>query len=302
MDSLFNVVEIARKRRIHPRAMRPIKSNISIEAEYYGILREIVSEIRKRFTNLAVETMSRPRTKEQWQDAAPYDKTLDKVVDKIIEQIRKKYHSKRLELLIKKMFLKADKYQSAKFRRAVEYGFGFKIDDLPEFKAYKPFINSVIKKNLEIIENLRDDTLYKTSLALRTAVAQGSSIKQVQTAIMSTGEVGKKRAALIARTEIKNVVSALNEKRAISAGFSTYIWLTANDERVRGNPSGKYPANKSINRHDNHYIMNGLLCRYGNDNVYSSDGGKTWQKRTSKMPLTFPGQAIMCRCVDFAQN
>jgi len=295
---MYSVPDIAKKRKLPRKGMRPIQSNLNIEAQYYKNLKYIVTEIRKKFTNLAIEEMAKPTIKNQWQDAAPYNKALDKVIDKIIAQIRKRFHNERLEKVVRKILLSADKYQGYKFRKAVEYGFGFSIEDLPEFKAYKPFINATISKNLEVLSDLRDNTLYRMSMALRTTVAQGKSIRQVQSEIMRTGEITKKRAALIARNEIKNITSALNKKRSINAGFSTYIWLTAEDERVRGNPRGRYPSAKP-----SHYIMDGLLCKYEDDTVYSKDGGKTWKKRTVDMPIGFPGTvAINCRCVDTPQD
>jgi len=90
------------------------------------------------------------------------------------------------------------------------------------------------------------------------------------------------------------VSSSLNQYRQTSIGISEYIWRNVRDQRVVGNPSGKYPTGSSA--HHDHWIMEGLLCRWNDPTVYSKDGGRTWLKRTSDMPKAHPGEEILCRC------
>jgi hypothetical protein len=80
-----------------------------------------------------------------------------------------------------------------------------------------------------------------------------------------------------------------------SVGLTMYIWETSGDERVRGNPSGKYP-----NARPSHYLMDGLLCRWSDSAVYSQDGGKTWIDRPSGAVILHPGQDYQCRCTAIA--
>lgn len=176
-------------------------------------------------------------------------------------------------------------------------GLGFDISKLSEFKAYKPFIDSAIQKNLSQIKNLDDNTLQQIAEALFLAIQNGWSIAQLKNEIMGTGRVDKEQAESIARNGIRAVQSALNQKRAVDVGFKTYTWLTAEDQRVRGNPNGLYPDAKP-----NCWIMHGLLCRYDDDTVYSNNGGKTWKKRTPEMPKGKPGEDEDCRCCDVVED
>jgi uncharacterized protein with gpF-like domain len=81
------------------------------------------------------------------------------------------------------------------------------------------------------------------------------------------------------------------ERQFRNIGMEFYIWRTAQDERVRGNPLGKFP--KAI---PSHYIMDDLFCTWNDFNVYSSDSGKTWKPRTQLMEHDHPGRPIACRC------
>jgi hypothetical protein len=296
MQARYQLKLIAQRNKYRIKKMRPIDASTMIEAEYYGILRSITEYIKEKFIYVAVEGMAKPKVKEQWQDAN-YSSKMTELINEITRSTNTRFNQKKLAELIKRIVLKTDRYQSIRFMKAAEYGYGFDIGKLPEFKAYKPFINAVIQKNISLIENLRDETLYKLELSLRTAVQQGKSIAQVRNEIMSAGQITKRRAALIARNEIKSLTSELNVKRAVNAGFTTYEWLTAQDERVRGNPAGEYAKAKT-----NHYIMSGMLCKYEDDSVYSDNGGHTWKKRTAKMPTGKPGQEINCRCTTASED
>lgn len=112
--------------------------------------------------------------------------------------------------------------------------------------------------------------------------------------IMEVSKSSKKRAQLIARDQTSKLTSAVNKTRQSSIGVSMYIWHNMKDERVVGNPGGLYP--KGNKAHGNHWIMEGVHCRWDDNTVYSADKGKTWKKRKSEMPESIPGWEIQCRC------
>lgn len=100
------------------------------------------------------------------------------------------------------------------------------------------------------------------------------------------------RAELLARDQVGILNSMIWKKEYEEVGMPYYIWQTAMDERVRGNPTGRYP--KAI---PSHWIMQGLLMKWEDRSVFSDDGGKTWKKKTPMMELLHVGEAIACRCV-----
>ena len=107
-------------------------------------------------------------------------------------------------------------------------------------------------------------------------------------------KVSDGRAKVLARDQTAKMNTSLAAIRQTNLGIDEYIWKTAEDERVVGRPGGKYP--KITKLHRNHWMMQGMLCKWADPTVYSDDKGKTWKKRLQQMPQTHPGVDIMCRC------
>ena len=107
-------------------------------------------------------------------------------------------------------------------------------------------------------------------------------------------KVSDGRAKVLARDQTSKMNTSISSIRQTNLGIDTYIWKTVEDERVVGRPGGKYP--KITKLHRNHWMMQGLLCKWDDPTVYSDDKGKTWKKRLQQMPQNHPGVDIMCRC------
>ena len=99
------------------------------------------------------------------------------------------------------------------------------------------------------------------------------------------------RSNLLARDQIGKLNGLITKNQFQSIGMEAYYWMTSNDERVRGNPTGKYP--KAI---PSHWIMHGVLCAWNNAGVYYDTESRKWVQKTAKMEMTHPGFAIACRC------
>ena len=82
--------------------------------------------------------------------------------------------------------------------------------------------------------------------------------------------------------KVKNVITHITANAtqdiAIALDIDRYEWRTMLDERVVGNPAGRYPHGNSD--HGNHWERHGKIFRFSNP---PSDGN--------------PGEAINCRCV-----
>jgi len=95
--------------------------------------------------------------------------------------------------------------------------------------------------------------------------------------LQNIGNITNRRAVFIARDQTAKVNSALTQARHKDAGVNKYIWRTSKDNRVVGNPNGKYP--KATRGHGNHFKREGDVFYY---NKPLHDG--------------HPGQAFNCRC------
>lgn len=148
------------------------------------------------------------------------------------------------------------------------------------------------ENNYVLIKNLSKEYLTKLETLIITAVQSFWSYSDLEQQINKLAQtILNRRSALIARDQIGILLSQIWQKQYEEIGLSTYIWQTALDERVRGNPMGRYP--KAI---PSHYVMEGLIMDWNNRSVFSRDG-KTWEPKTGIMEPLHVGMAINCRCV-----
>ena len=98
------------------------------------------------------------------------------------------------------------------------------------------------------------------------------------------------RSGFLAMDQVGNLNSQVIEGYAKSIDNDEFMWNTMGDERVRGNPLGKYPDYVP-----SHYIMDRKIFKYSDTSVYSLDG-RTWNKKTPIMEPLLPGRAPGCRC------
>lgn len=163
------------------------------------------------------------------------------------------------------------------------------------FAEDEPWLKNVLdewsREQVTLITKATQDMLDTVARRIRDGVKVGKSAKEV-TALINADLPGisYRRARIIARDQTAKLNSSLTQGRMTDAGMETYIWDTAQDERVRGDPNGFYP--KAL---PSHFVMQGKICRWDDPTVWLENG--EWVKRAGDAPYFHPGMAIMCRCV-----
>ena len=180
-------------------------------------------------------------------------------------------------------------------------GFQF-ITDTPWWSTER---NSWVSENYGLVKALGESYINRVNVIINQGIQDGKTQTEIKKEVQ---DIYRKifgprldrrmsRAELLVRDQIGRLNGILTKRRFQSAGLNYYIWNTANDERVRGKPRGKYP--KAI---PSHWEMQGKICRWDDDTVYAEEGSLNakgelfWKKRTYKMPKAIPGQEILCRC------
>lgn len=154
-----------------------------------------------------------------------------------------------------------------------------------------PLSESWVRENVSLIRSVAEEYLGEVERIILRQVREGGDMGETMKTLMERFGVSQSRAELIARDQATKFHGRLTQERQQRLGIQMYRWINSGDERVRGNPSGKYP--KAV---PSHWVMQGKLCRWDDPAVYSRDGGKTWAERTVQMPKEHPGQPIQCRC------
>lgn len=145
-------------------------------------------------------------------------------------------------------------------------------DDLSEAIALS------VQKSVSAIQGLNDDVAKMVERKILDAVLAGSSAPALAKILSDSFGWSIRRARLIARDQIASFNGNLNRLRQTQLGIKEYSWKNTGDERVRGNPDGKYP-----NARPSHWDREGKRFRWDTP----PEGGH-------------PGEAVLCRCVGIA--
>lgn len=149
-----------------------------------------------------------------------------------------------------------------------------------------------MQENYRLVKTLNTNYVTQLNTIILNGVQKGLEFEEL---ILQIEKLHKSMTGFnsyrIARDQIGKLNGLIAKEQSLSIGAETYVWLTARDEKVRGNPLGKYP--KAI---PSHFIMDSYLFSWRNLDVYSADGGRTWVAKTGDMVRNHPGMEIMCRC------
>lgn len=164
------------------------------------------------------------------------------------------------------------------------------------FQEDEPWVAGVLRdweqEQVSLITKASQDMRDAVARRVRDGVKRGLTGKEISRMVQSEMPgISFRRARMIARDQASKLNASLTQGRMSDAGLSTYVWDTAQDERVRGNPGGIYARALP-----SHWAMQGLVCRWDDPTVCLDANGE-WVKRPADAPYLHPGQAIMCRCV-----
>ena len=249
----------------------------TIEKKYQAELINFVNVLAKEINNRLIDNL------EQIERQKNIELNLDSWVDSVDEIFTalKVWGMAKASEMLAVITLKASEigdWNTKQFKQSIKTVVG--VDPISKNQGYQTLIQSWSKENSRLITSIQSNLLDDVAGVTQRGMSSGQSIKTVTEEIKSRYGVTKSRAKLIARTEVAKLNSNLSKYRNEELGIKTYFWATSNDERVR----------------DSHRALNGKLCKWDDDSVYSDNNGKSWKKRTGKMFVGHPGQDFQCRC------
>lgn len=248
-----------------------------IEKKYQAELINFVNVIAKEIDIRLIESLK--QIDNQRQIELNLDSWVDSV-DDIMESLKVWGMAKSSEMLAV-ITLKASQigdWNTKQFKQSIKTVVG--VDPISKNQGYQTLIQSWSKENSRLITSIQANLLDDVAGATQRGMSSGKSINDISKEIKDRYGVTKSRARTIARTEVGKLNGNLTKVRNQELGIKTYYWSGAADERQR----------------DSHRALNGMLCKWDDDSVYSDDGGKSWKRRSGKMFRGAPGQDIACRC------
>lgn len=186
----------------------------------------------------------------------------------------------------------AEADSTAAFVSSVNRAVGVDMSRMMTQAGISDYMDVATAENVGLIKSIKSDYFGKIERSVLNGIREGESVTTIAKRIQSDTGATYKRARFIARDQMASLNSDIVRKRQQQAGIARFRWSTSKDERVAGNPAGKYPGAKikcyQITRTD---------IGYG-PGVYLVDEGASYAGETG----LFPGKAhINCRCDSIPQ-
>lgn len=143
-----------------------------------------------------------------------------------------------------------------------------------------PEVEQFVRENVSLIKTVPTEGLADIEQMLFRDARRRLSPQQMQARIVEQFELSEFKARRIAVDQVLKFNGNLTELRQRQIGVTRYIWRTARDQRVRGNPAGKYP-----NARPSHWALEGEEFKWDEPPESGTNGERL-----------HPGQPILCRC------
>lgn len=101
-------------------------------------------------------------------------------------------------------------------------------------------VTQSLDAQVQLIKSLPRQAAEQAHEYVREAALKGQRASDIADRIMALGGITRRRAVLIARTEVGRVSGEMTKARAMTAGSDGYIWRSAEDRDVR-------PSHKKMN-------------------------------------------------------
>lgn len=167
-------------------------------------------------------------------------------------------------------------HASAQLGRQVREVLGI---DLAPDSAAKARAAAFVHENVKLITGITPKLAADVEALVLAGLSGGQVHEQLADAVKARMQIAIGRAELIAIDQVGKIAGQVAIERMRDLGVTHFIWRTARDERVRGNPTGLYPKAKP-----SHFARDGK--RYAIDDPPVGAKGER----------EFPGVPIRCRC------
>lgn len=258
----------ARKTKRDRVVLRPIAATVAFEAALLAptnrVLRQMAQQVKQDVLPAAVSAKAQLiRDDLNWFERAM--RTLRDIADGLIDGLQSSW---------REAFDTEDERNKRRFNEGVRSALGIDLGNVIQAEGIATTIDAAVLRNVQLIRGLTSDVTKRLAAKLLDALTRGLNNREIEKIITSEFGIARRRAKLIARDQAASFNGDLNRIRQQAMGVTKYVWSTSLDERVRGNPDGRYP-----NARPSHWDREGKTFKWSDP---PSDG--------------HPGQPINCRC------
>lgn len=274
------IVALSGKTPKKQKKLRPVQSSLQLELEYFRTLKKLANEMKGAVRKELLPVLEKGKAEFQ------ADSISDELAA-VFSVLKRKADGLAIEAEAagESIVEKVASLNRKRFVTSANKSLGVDLEGVLSETDLADVIKAQSEKNISLIKSIPDEFFKNIETTVYNGVAEGNSFEQIAKVIVGIKGIssifGKldNRVKAIARNEVSNINGAITKKRQESLGIDTYIWSTAQDERVR----------------DSHRVMEGKTCRWDDPTVYLK--GDKWVKRSGIGGVEkHPSFDFGCRC------
>lgn len=269
---LVHAQRVAGLRRPRRRLPRQIPPKL-VEAEYRKRLLRYVDVVMFVVQPLLDELPSilADARAELHVDADPRER-LRAATKRAKERLQEALKQPEIDALAREFAQRTETHQRIQLERQTKAALG--ADVFVADRKLPGLINGFVLENAQLITSIPERLMLEIADATARAVASAKPWPKLAAELSDRFGIARDRARLIARDQVGKLYGQINAARQQDLGVTKFVWRTMRDERVRGDPDGKYPKAEP-----SHFDREGKVYSYADP----PDG-------------EIPGEPINCRC------
>lgn len=283
------------KRPRKPRAPKPVLPSKDAEQFYRGQLRAMVRLMAGELVASVEPELKRLKPDYIADSRMTLDGSWTEEILKAIRSVSQRFVTPLFDAQVQRVaastISRAEADNAKDFRDSINRAVGVDFELITRPKGMQDYLEASTAENVNLIKSIKTEYFQKVEAIVLGGMKGGAAPSVIARQIQEQTGITARRAKLIARDQVSQLNSDLTRQRQVAAGLEFYKSLDADDQRVSGNPAGKYPNAKiscyGIARND---IGHG-------PGVYSLAEGAEWGGKTG----LHPGKHHpLCRCVAIA--
>lgn len=269
------VLGLRKRRRRIPRQLPPTM----VWRAYATAILEFYARVRAAFRPLLAEmpdlvagaAAERARHVRDRLDAGEGRRARE-LLDAAATTMRAAVRPAALEDLAAQMGERTSQHQRRELEKQARAALG--VDPYIREPGLRERLEGFAHENATLIEGLAEETRAGIGNIVMRGLSTGRTAEDIGAEIDQRFALGETRCKRIARDQVGSLAGQLNATRQQALGVTSFIWRTVHDDRVRGDPAGKYPRAEP-----SHFDRDGKVFSYAEP---PEDG--------------LPGEPINCRC------
>ena len=251
---------------------------------YYNMMRRLIRNMTKDVREFVMPMIKRNKAnyiKDGWAD----DLTV------FFGMLRARYSSflfrEKVKTDVQMPLSMVESSTTAQFLKGVNRAVGLDVQGMLQNEGVDEIMKATLAYNVTKVTNMTSDYLDRVEAIVLDGMTNGRYPSVIAKSLQESVGISERRAKMIARDQVAKLNSAIDAERSENLGIKYYQWSTSDDQRVSGNPQGRYP-NSKIKCYRIAKQNNGL-----GEGVFTYKDGAEYAGETKLHPGT---AHIGCRC------